>query len=178
MLSHAVRDAKGSGRQDSAGAAERGMAQVQLTLQDVRRGWLVRWSAGYLVIACTLCVTPHPGASSPSVFSSSYSSSSSFAFSFFFSSSSSSAASLSYSDYLSIHSASGTLSLLRGCGETPSSKWRRACCSFTRSSSTWPRSWRGPYTLNAVDPQLESACIKPDCIADCIAYCQAKRAQT
>lgn len=37
MLSHAVRDSRGSGRKDSEGAAERGMAQVQLTLDDVRR---------------------------------------------------------------------------------------------------------------------------------------------
>lgn len=37
MLTRAVRDAKGSGRKDSTGAEERGAAQVQLTLEDVRR---------------------------------------------------------------------------------------------------------------------------------------------
>ena len=36
MLSHAVREGKGSGRKDSDGSAERGMAQVQMTLEDVR----------------------------------------------------------------------------------------------------------------------------------------------
>lgn len=38
MLSHAVREAKGSGRKDSEGAAERGMVQVRLTLEEVRQG--------------------------------------------------------------------------------------------------------------------------------------------